>query len=103
MPATAAKINECGLSDQDLKTATVLIHCRFRGLFSDVSHKIADDGKPILLVWGIRDSEQPQFKFSQWNGNYICRDCASGEIHSTDRLEDLLDEVRSNYPQMSSF
>lgn len=103
MPATAAQINECGLSDRDLKTATALIHCRFRGLFSGISYEIADDGKPILLVWGIRDTEQPQFKFSQWNGNYICRDRGSGEISSTDRLEDLLEQVRSNYPHMTSF
>ena len=103
MSRTAAQINECGLSNQDLITATALIHCRYRGLFSDISHEIAENGEPILLVWGIRDTEQPQFKYSQWNGNYICRDCASGEVYSNDRLGDLLGEVRSNYPQMSAF
>ena len=102
MPVTAALPKEEGLSADEAKVATALIHCRLRGLFSDISYEFTSTGGTILVVWGIRITDKPQFRISRWGGDYVCNDYVSGKAFETDCLVTALDLLRAQYPQITA-
>jgi len=103
MSSAVALLKDEGLSDDDLRVATALIHCRFRGLFSDIAQRATAGGQTMLVVHGIRRSGDTHFIISRWNGRYIIEDEASGNVFDSDRLGVALDMARAEYPQTTAF
>lgn len=95
--------NEAGLSQNDLKTATVLIHCRFRGLFSGITHERSPDGQLALVVWGTERTDEPKFIISRSNGQFAAIDESTGRVFQADTIEAALEDVRAQYPQVTAF
>lgn len=90
--------NASGLSQADLRTATTFIHCRFRGLFSGITHERSPDGQRALVVWGTERTDKPKFIFNRSGDRYLATDESSGRTYRADTIEELLDDVRAQYP-----
>lgn len=87
-----------GLSEKDLRLANAILYARFRGLFSGVTKASTPEGQVSLVVWGGVPEDGPLFKLLRWSGHYAAIDETSDTVYEADSLEDLLDEVRKQYP-----
>ena len=70
--------NDTGLSHDDLRIATALVHCRFRGLFSGITHERSPDGKMTLVVWGTERTDEPRFVLTRSGDRYLAIDELTG-------------------------
>ncbi len=95
--------NDTGLSQEDLRIATALIHCRFRGLFSGLTHERSRDDQIVLVVWGTKQTDEPFLTVNQANGRYVVTDETTGQVFQSDAIEDVLEQARAQYPQITAF
>ena len=102
MPASIAHLKSEGLSQDDIRIATALLYCRYRCLFSSISHEEDREGGTILVVKGVMVPTEPLMKIYRWHGKYVCLDCQTDDALESDDIADLLDRVRSTYPSISS-
>ena len=103
LPAVAYSDDiDAGLSQDDIRIATALVHCRFRGLFSGVTHERSPDGHPVLVVWGTACTDEPLLKVSQSDGRYYVTQETTGHIFEADTIEHVLEKARAEYPQITA-
>ena len=93
--------DDTGLSQEDLRTATALIHCRFRGLFSGITHERATDGSVALVVWGTAPTDEPLLTINRSNDRFVLSD-ETGQVFVADAIEAVLEVARDRFPQITA-
>ena len=94
--------NDTGLSQDDLRVATALVHCRFRGLFSGITHERSPDGKMTLVVWGTERTDEPRFVLTRSGNRYLAIDELTGRDFEAGAVEEALEELRVQSPQVTA-
>jgi hypothetical protein len=90
-------------SADELRIATAIVYARFRGLFSKVTTERALDRRAEFVVWGAQ-ADGPLFRIGRRNGQFVAIDIDErhGKKISADRLEDLFEALREQYPAISA-
>jgi len=93
---------DAGLSQDDLRIATALVHCRFRGLFSGITRECSPGGHPVLVVWGTACTDKPLLTVKRSNDRYVVTEETTGQVFEADAIEQVLEQARARFPQITA-
>ena len=94
--------SDTGLSQEDLRTATALIHCWYRGHFSGITHKRSTDGDVALVVWGTGPTDEPMLTINRSNDRFVLTDETTGQVYVADAIEAVLEGARDRFPHITA-
>lgn len=94
--------NDTGLSDEDIRTATALIHCRFRGHFSGISRERSSDGGTALIVLGTTLAKEPLMTIERLDGRCVITLASPEQVFEADRVDKALDLVHERLPRATA-
>lgn len=95
--------NQAGLTDEDIRTATALIHGRFRGHFSGIARERSGDGAESIVVMGTRLVDEPLMTIERANGTCVIRLAATGQVFEADTVDEALNLAHDQLPRATTF